>query len=105
MGRKVLGLLCVLPLIGLAGFFVAVAGFLIRAWGNESVGQAMLSGGLMAALLGLAAAVPALIACLVWLFRSDLPSDRKALWGVLLVMANAIALPLFWWLVVRKQPA
>ncbi|MEK6602136.1 MAG: hypothetical protein AABZ09_09670 [Candidatus Binatota bacterium] len=40
-----------------------------------------------------------LVFYLVYLFRTDrVPSDKKALWAVVLFMGNMIAIPIFWYL-------
>ena len=44
---------------------------------------------------------------IVYLFRTDrVPQDKKALWAVVLILANTLAMPVFWYFYIwRPAPA
>jgi len=89
--------------MALVGFVLAIIGFMVRAFAkNDRLADILQPTGATFFLIGLVATIPAVIASLVWLSRSAVPKDRKTLWLILIIVGNAIALPAFWWLLVRR---
>jgi hypothetical protein len=43
--------------------------------------------------------------CIVYLFRTErVAQDKKALWAVVLFLGHMIAMPVFWYLYIWKEP-
>ena len=46
-----------------------------------------------------------LVIYIVHVFKTDsVPQDKKALWAVVLFLGNVIAMPVYWYLYIWKQP-
>jgi hypothetical protein len=47
-----------------------------------------------------------LVIYVVYLFKTDrVAQDKKALWAAVLLLGGLIAMPVFWYLYIWKQPA
>ncbi len=43
---------------------------------------------------------------IVYVFKTDtVPSDKKALWAVVLFLGNMVSIPIFWYLYVWRHPS
>ena len=43
---------------------------------------------------------------LIYLYRSErIPQDKKVLWAILIFMGSFIAMPIFWYLYIWREPA
>ena len=56
-------------------------------------------------LLTMLAMFALLVIYIVHVFKTDrVPQDQKALWAVVLFLGNVIAMPVYWYLYIWKQP-
>lgn len=100
LGRFVLGALTLAPLIYLVFFFITIA----TSMGGGGIvpfetlfvvhtGVAMLSLGLM------------VFYVIHALTRKDLPNSERLLWAIILFVGNMIAMPVYFFLKMKPQPA
>jgi ABC-type dipeptide/oligopeptide/nickel transport system permease component len=95
-----------LPLTSIAGFALAAIGFGARAFAkNDRLADVLQPTGANLFAVGFFATIPAVVISVAWLWNWAVPKDQKTLWAILIIVGNAIALPAFWWLVVRRTAA
>ncbi len=78
------------------------------AGGGEPDGELLVPIGLLFGLhfATMVLIIALLIVCIRDVFRNDeLPNDRRTLWAVVLFLGNVMAIPIYWWLYMRRGRA
>jgi hypothetical protein len=102
--KRWLGVASVWPVVWMLVF---LAGFIALSWNNNSDGTAwgvtfaVIFTGQVLTIVEIFVVVAYYV---VWLMKQDhVPDERKTLWVVILLMGNALAVPIFWFLYVLKE--
>ncbi len=105
--KMLLGLATLWPMVYKGLFFMFVFAFFVMAITRT---QPRILGVAFAAIfplhiLTMVGMVALLFVYIRDLFRNDrVPSDQKALWAVVLLLGGIIAMPIYWYLYIWKEP-
>jgi hypothetical protein len=107
--KILLGLASLWPLVYMALFFIFVLSsffFLSRSAGQEVGPPISFMVIFLLHLLTMLWIIALTVFYIVNVFRNQrVDKDKKALWAVVLFMGNVIAMPIYWYLYVWKEPA
>jgi len=98
-----LGILTAWPLVYMGIFMLSVFGMFLL--GGHPATLFPFAALMVLHLLTMLLVVVLLVIYIVYVFQSDrVPQDLKALWAVVLFLGNAVAMMVFWYIYIWKQP-
>jgi len=98
-----LGILTAWPLVYMGIFMLSVFGMFLS--GGHPATLFPFAALMVLHLLTMLLVVVLLVIYIVYVFQSDrVPQDLKALWAVVLFLGNAVAMMVFWYIYIWKQP-